>query len=151
MAAGADTSSYAASFGFLHTRTLAATPVGEEEPSFERFASVEAVVVVIMEAIAIAAEETRLLVAAAAQVYIDDVDPSYVELTPVSARFDTKDGPDRWGRVLLLGARRFDVPHYSDPLPCSLSPFVLSGPVLGRRPENQSTWQGKEILFRMMV
>lgn len=151
MAAGADTSSYAASFGFLHTRTLAAILVGEEEPSFERFASVEVVVVVIMEAIAIAAEETRVLVAAAAQVYIDDVDPSFVELTPVSARFDTKDGPDRWGRVLLLGARRFELPRYSDPLPCSLSPFVLPGLVLGRRPENQSTWQGTEILFRMMV
>lgn len=151
MAAGADTSSYAASFGFLHTRTLAANPVGEEGPSFERFASVEVVVVVIMGAIAIAAEETRVLVAAAAQVYIDDVDPSFVELTPVSARFDTKDGPDRWGRVLLLGARRFELPRYSDPLPCSLSPFVLPGLVLGRRPENQSTWQGTEILFRMMV
>ena len=117
MAAGAEgISSYAANSGFHRTRPLAAVPVGEGGLSSETVASVEAAAGV-MEAIAIAAEATRLLVVAAARVYIDDVDPSFAELKPASARFDMKDGPECWGPVWSLAVRRSDEPHYSDPLP----------------------------------
>lgn len=81
-------SNCAASFGFLHTRHLAAGPAGEGELSFEMLASVEAVAAVT-EAIAIAAEGRRLpAVAVVAPVNIDDVDPSFAELTLVSAQSD---------------------------------------------------------------
>lgn len=130
-------SSYAANLDCLHTTALAAAAVAEGELSFERFVSVE-VEVAVTEAIAIAAEGTRLLaVAAAVRVNIDDVDPSFVELKLVFAQFDMEGGPDRYGLVLMLAAHQSDVPHYSDPLPCSTFLFVQSGPVFGRRPEHR--------------
>lgn len=136
-AAGKSISSYAANLDLPHTTPLAAALVGEGELSFERFVSVEAEVAAT-EVVAIAAEGTRLLaVAAAARVNIDDVDPSFVELKLVFARFDMEGGPDRYGLVLMLAAHQSDVPHYSDPLPCSTFLFVQSGPVFGRRPEQQ--------------
>ncbi len=91
---GESISSYAASSGFLHTKRLGAALVGEGELRFEKLASVEAVVAGT-KAFAIAAEGTRQLAVAAAQVNIEDVDPSSAELTLASAQFDMEGGPGR--------------------------------------------------------
>ena len=91
---GESISSYAASSGFLHTKRLGAALVGEGELRFEKLASVEAVVAGT-KAFAIAAEGTRQLAVAAAQVNIEDVGPSFAELTLASDQFDMEGGPGR--------------------------------------------------------
>ena len=87
------TSSRVASLGFLHTRLLAAVPVGEGEQFLERPGLAEGEVAV-MEAIVIVAEEKGEL-AAAAQVCIVVVDPYSAEQIPVFAQLDMQDAPGR--------------------------------------------------------